>query len=102
MSERLADKVAIVTGAGQTEGRQIGNGRATAIAFAREGATVVLADPNVSRAHAEIRPQGTGYTLVDLGSTNGTRVNGARISTQALRDGDEIMFGNTRIRFEAN
>jgi NAD(P)-dependent dehydrogenase (short-subunit alcohol dehydrogenase family) len=44
MSERLAGKVAIVTGAGQTEGRQIGNGRATAIAFAREGARVVLAD----------------------------------------------------------
>jgi NAD(P)-dependent dehydrogenase (short-subunit alcohol dehydrogenase family) len=44
VSDRLAGKVAIVTGAGQTEGQGIGNGRATAIAFAREGATVVLAD----------------------------------------------------------
>jgi NAD(P)-dependent dehydrogenase (short-subunit alcohol dehydrogenase family) len=44
MSERLAGKVAIVTGAGQTEGAGMGNGRATAIAFVREGATVLLAD----------------------------------------------------------
>ena len=68
----------------------------------RPESTIVLADPNVSRAHAEIRPQGTGYTLVDLGSTNGTRVNGARVTSHALQDGDEIMFGNTRIRFEAS
>ena len=40
----LADKVALVVGAGQTPGQTIGNGRATAIQFAREGATVVAAD----------------------------------------------------------
>src|SRR5689334_15167630 len=50
MSDRLAGKVAIVTGAGQTEGAGMGNGRATAIAFAREGATVVLADRDESSA----------------------------------------------------
>ncbi len=44
MSGRLAGKAAIVTGAGQTPGEKIGNGRATAILFAREGASVVLAD----------------------------------------------------------
>jgi NAD(P)-dependent dehydrogenase (short-subunit alcohol dehydrogenase family) len=44
VSSRLSGKVAIVTGAGQSEGQGIGNGRATAIAFAREGATLVLAD----------------------------------------------------------
>jgi hypothetical protein len=63
---------------------------------------IVLADPNVSRAHAEIRPQGLGYVLVDLGSTNGTRVNGVRVSEHALADGDEIACGNTRMRFEAS
>lgn len=47
---RLQGKVAIVTGAGQTEGQGIGNGRATAIAFAREGATVVLADRDEASA----------------------------------------------------
>jgi NAD(P)-dependent dehydrogenase (short-subunit alcohol dehydrogenase family) len=49
-SARLKDKVAIVTGAGQTEGQKIGNGRATAIAFAREGARVALADVDVESA----------------------------------------------------
>ena len=63
---------------------------------------IVLADPNVSRSHAEIRPRGVGYVVVDLGSTNGTRVNGVRISEQDLVDGDEIAFGNTRMRFEAS
>jgi hypothetical protein len=63
---------------------------------------LVLADPNVSRNHAEIRPQGDRYAVVDLGSTNGTRVNGVRVDTQVLQDGDELTFGNTRMRFEAS
>lgn len=63
---------------------------------------LVLADPNVSRNHAEIRPQGDRFEIVDLGSTNGTRVNGIRVDTQVLQDGDEISFGNTRMRFEAS
>ena len=48
---RLKDKVAIVVGAGQTPGDTIGNGRATAILFAREGARVVLVDYNYESAH---------------------------------------------------
>jgi hypothetical protein len=63
---------------------------------------IVLADPNVSRNHAEIRPQGTGYVVVDLDSTNGTRINGVRVREQELTDGDELSFGNTRMRFEAS
>ncbi len=63
---------------------------------------LVLADPNVSRNHAEIRPQGERFVVVDLGSTNGTRVNGVRVDTQLLQDGDEVSFGNTRMRFEAS
>jgi hypothetical protein len=64
--------------------------------------TIVLADPNVSRSHAEIRPRGTGFVVIDLGSTNGTRINGIRINEQELVDGDEVVFGNTRMRFEAS
>jgi hypothetical protein len=63
---------------------------------------LVLADPNVSRNHAEIRPQGDRFAVVDLGSTNGTKVNGVRVSTQLLDDGDEVSFGNTKMRFEAS
>jgi hypothetical protein len=64
--------------------------------------TIVLADPNVSRTHAEIRPRGSTFVVVDLGSTNGTRINGIRVTEHELMDGDEVMFGNTRMRFEAS
>src|SRR5919202_5171961 len=45
---------------------------------------IVLSDPNVSRRHAEIRRQGTDFVVVDLDSTNGTRVNGAGIKERRL------------------
>ncbi|MGI8663858.1 MAG: FhaA domain-containing protein [Acidimicrobiales bacterium] len=64
--------------------------------------TIVLADPNVSRAHAEVHPRGTGFVVVDLGSTNGSKVNGSKVSEHALVDGDEIVLGNTHMRFEAS
>jgi pSer/pThr/pTyr-binding forkhead associated (FHA) protein len=64
--------------------------------------TVVLADPNVSRHHAEVRPSGDGFVVVDLGSTNGTKVNDARVAEHQLRDGDEVRFGNTVMHFQAS
>ena len=63
---------------------------------------LLLVDPRVSRHHAEIRPSGDDFVLVDLGSTNGTRVNGVRVAQRVLRDGDELAFGSTRLRFEAS
>jgi hypothetical protein len=67
----------------------------------RPESTIVLADPNVSRNHAEIRPHGTTWVVVDLGSTNGSRVNGVRVSSQDLHDGDDLSFGSTHAKFEA-
>jgi hypothetical protein len=65
-------------------------------------ATIRLAEPSVSRRHAEVRPTGDGEWLVaDLGSTNGTRVNGAVVSERRLQPGDAIGIGDTVIRFEA-
>jgi hypothetical protein len=64
--------------------------------------TIVLADPNVSRHHAEIRPSGEGFMVADLGSTNGTKVNGARVAEHQLREGDEVRFGNTVMHFQAS
>lgn len=64
--------------------------------------TLVMADPNVSRRHAEIRPSGDGYVVVDLGSTNGTSIGGARVRERLLADGDDIRFGTTTVRFEAS
>jgi len=63
---------------------------------------VVLEDSNISRRHAEVRRQGEDYVLVDLGSTNGSKVNGTRVKQQALADGDEITLGKTLLRFEAS
>ena len=63
---------------------------------------IVLNDSNVSRRHAEIRPTPDGFALVDLGSTNGSRVNGVRVVQRDLRDGDELTFGNTRVTFQAS
>ncbi len=63
---------------------------------------VVIGDTNVSRRHAEIRPTIDGFTLVDLGSTNGSLVNGERITQRELREGDELAFGNTRLVFQAS
>jgi hypothetical protein len=64
--------------------------------------TITLGDPNVSRRHAEIRPAGAGYRLVDLGSTNGTLVNGLKVRERDLVDGDVITFGATAISFVAS
>ena len=63
---------------------------------------IALSDPNVSRRHAEIRRQGNGFVVVDLNSTNGTRVNGAGVQERLLNDGDEITVGASRLRFEAS
>jgi Protein of unknown function (DUF3662)/FHA domain len=60
---------------------------------------LVVDDPNVSRRHVEIRPDGDGWTALDLGSTNGTELNGRRIERARLEDGDEITVGTTRITF---
>ena len=62
--------------------------------------TVVLGDQNASRRHAEIRPTEDGFELVDLASTNGTKVNGSLVTVHHLRSGDEVSFGTTVIRFE--
>ncbi|MDA8310946.1 MAG: DUF3662 and FHA domain-containing protein [Actinomycetota bacterium] len=61
---------------------------------------VVLNDPNVSRRHAEFRRVTDGVVVTDLGSTNGTRVNGVPVREQLLASGDEITVGSTTLVFE--
>lgn len=57
-------------------------------------------DPNVSRHHAEIHGSGGTFEVVDLGSTNGTYVNGARIAAPTpLRHGDRVAFGRNNLTF---
>jgi Protein of unknown function (DUF3662)/Inner membrane component of T3SS, cytoplasmic domain len=62
---------------------------------------VVLNDANVSRQHAEIRPRGGSWVLSDLGSTNGSSLNGRRIEgSEVVKAGDEVEVGTSKIRFE--
>jgi hypothetical protein len=63
---------------------------------------ITLVDANVSRRHAEIRPMGDAFVLIDLGSTNGSKVNGMRVVQHELADGDELTFGSIRLFFEAS
>jgi hypothetical protein len=61
----------------------------------------VLRDPNVSRRHAELRQADSGdWEIVDLGSTNGVKVNGRRVSSSRLRPGDEVTVGTTTFLFD--
>jgi Protein of unknown function (DUF3662)/FHA domain len=63
-------------------------------------ADVVLNDPNVSREHAEIRPRGGSWVITDLGSTNGSQLNGRRVEgSEVLRSGDELELGASNMTF---
>jgi len=68
-------------------------------------ADVILDDPGISRQHTEIRVTSDGPHLVasirDLGSTNGTFVNGERITSQHLADGDRVNVGRTTLTYRA-
>ena len=68
-------------------------------------ADVILDDPGISRRHTEIRVTNDGPHLVasirDLGSTNGTFVNGERITSQHLNDGDRVNVGRTALTYRA-
>ena len=82
------------------DGRRVRLGQETAMIGRLPECAVPLSDPQVSRHHAEVRPDHDGYRVVDLGSMNGTLVNGTRISEHVLRDGDEIVIGATTLRYE--
>jgi hypothetical protein len=58
---------------------------------------LTLADPTVSRRHAELRREDGRWVVADLGSSNGTRVNGWRVRRASLRAGDELMLGGVRL-----
>jgi hypothetical protein len=73
-------------------------GRTLVIGRSKE-CDVQLADPNVSRRHAELRPENGGYTLVDLDSTNGVEHAGKRVKTLPLEDGTHFTVGSTEIVF---
>ncbi len=63
-----------------------------------EGSEVLIPDPGISRQHARIEVRGDRFYVVDLGSTNGTLVDGVRIrDAEPLRDGNRIQLGSRSI-----
>src|SRR5438105_11170441 len=79
--------------------RQIPLGMRTTIGRA-EDSHIRLANQSLSRRHAEIRQREGGCYLIDLGSTNGTYLNGVRLADErALRDGDVIVLGEVTLMF---
>jgi pSer/pThr/pTyr-binding forkhead associated (FHA) protein len=62
---------------------------------------ITLIDENISREHAIVLfdPDDDLYSIEDLQSTNGTKVNGKGVRSQSLADGDEIQIGHTVLRF---
>jgi hypothetical protein len=82
------------------DGRDVPLDRDVVVIGRSSGCDIVLDDPNVSRRHAEVRRLGEGFSLVDLGSTNGTEVNDQRVGETSLMNGDVIGVGTTRLTFE--
>ena len=83
-----------------TDGRRVQIGSEPLVIGRLPECGVVLADSNVSLRHAELRRSGDSVVLTDLGSTNGTRVNGAPVRERVLVSGDEVSVGSTRLIFE--
>jgi Protein of unknown function (DUF3662)/FHA domain len=87
---------ALLVGGGR---RNVLSGNRVVIGRSRE-ADVVIQDPNVSRRHAELRREDGAWQIVDLGSTNGIKVNGRRVTNAQLRPGDQVTIGVTDLTFE--
>jgi Protein of unknown function (DUF3662)/Inner membrane component of T3SS, cytoplasmic domain len=79
--------------------RHVLSGERVLVGRSRE-CDVVVSDPNVSRRHIELRRGERGWTAVDLGSTNGMKVNGRRVGQAGLDPGDRITIGVTDLTFE--
>ena len=70
------------------------------VSLGREASnSIQMHDTEVSRRHAEIRREGSLYTLIDLGSSNGSYVNGQRVQHQELSSGDRVQVGRTLMLF---
>lgn len=79
---------------------ELGDG-ATLIVGRASGSDIPLFDPTISRRHAELVCDGTALRIRDLGSSNGSFINGERIETGDAAAGDEVTFGQLLFRLEA-
>ena len=87
VTESGGDRRRVPVGSSLVVGRSMDNG-------------LVIKDTAASRRHLEILNSDDGYVCRDLDSRNGTIVNGARTKVCELDDGDQILIGETVLRFE--
>lgn len=73
--------------------------QATTSAGRHPDSDIFLDDVTVSRRHAEFRSEGDSFTVVDVGSLNGTYVNREPVDSAALSNGDEVQIGKFRLVF---
>ncbi len=84
-------------------GDRIGLGEGENLIGRLADCVVQISDGNTSRHHAQIHRAGSGFVISDLGSTNGTYVNGTRLmADHRLADGDIVTVGSVSLRFEAS
>jgi hypothetical protein len=88
-------EVAVLSWNGQ---RRVLDKRRSVLGRSRD-ADVQIEDANVSRRHAEIVQEGSVWWVVDLGSTNGTEVNGRRVQRAKLEEGVSFTIGETTVTF---
>ena len=94
----LARNARLVSSDGRTYPLSIGS----TVIGRGDQANLRLPDVGISRRHARIDFDGAQVVLTDLGSTNGTSVNGQRVSAVALNPGDMIQLGTTTLTFRVD
>ncbi len=82
------------------DGKRVALGEQPTVIGRMPDCAVPLSDPQVSRRHAEVRRDEFGFRVVDLGSTNGTQVNGVAVKEHPLAEGDVIVVGATSLRYQ--
>jgi signal transduction histidine kinase len=87
----------LVVVAGPDRGKTFTLGTDAVVLGRHSDNAVALTDLRCSRRHCELTPTPTGWQLTDLGSGNGTRVNGSTVTTAILKPGDQIDLGETTL-----
>ena len=86
--------------AGFYEGLEVPVDRDWVVIGRGRGADIVISEPTMSRSHAAIGFDGERFFVQDLGSTNGTRVNGKRAQKIPIKSGDDVQLGKLQLRME--
>ena len=94
-----AHAATLVFAAGPLAGSEVELEKARVTLGRGAGADVVLDDASISHEHAVLELFGGGFRLRDLGSTNGVRVNGSKVSVADLKHGDRLELGSLAFRY---